>query len=151
MTVKMGAATLPLTGCAACPMSVVRRAGFVSPSGRASAVTWSLRVKPRWGRAAGGSQQGQPFVLAVPGLGQVQRDVPAAVAGGGGGNVDEVAADDSAVGLTVGQNGQGFGGAQQVVRDRDAGQPGRIGGRNPDGRWASGPSVQSAKSCSIIA
>ena len=37
---EMGVATLPLTGSAACPMSLVRRAGFVWPSGRAGAVTW---------------------------------------------------------------------------------------------------------------
>jgi hypothetical protein len=48
-------------------------------------------------------------MFAVPGLGQVQGDVPVAVAGGAGGDVDEVAADGSAAGLGVGEAGQGPG------------------------------------------
>jgi hypothetical protein len=51
------------------------------------------------GRAAGGSEQVQPFVCAVPALGHVQRDVAAAVPGGAGGDVDEVAADGDTAGL----------------------------------------------------
>jgi hypothetical protein len=93
------------------------------PSG---ALTWSGRVRPRW--RAGRRPQGQPLVCAVPGLGQVQPDVPVAVPGGAGGDVDEVAADGGAAGLGVGEAGQGSGGAQRVMRDRGAGQPGRVGG-----------------------
>jgi hypothetical protein len=126
MTVKMGVAALPLTGSAACPMSVIRRAGFGWPSGRAGAVPWSGRSGRGGGRAAGGGEQGLPFVVAVPGFGQVQRDVAVAVPGGAGGDVDEVAADGGAAGLAVGQAGQGPGGAQQVMRDGGAGQPGRV-------------------------
>jgi hypothetical protein len=79
-------------------------------------------------------EQGHPFVLAVPGLGQVQRDVPVAVPGGAGGDVDEVAADGGAAGLAVGEAGQGSGGAQQVVRDGGAGQPGRVRGEDKQGQ-----------------
>jgi len=38
-------------------------------------------------------------MLPVPAFGQVQRDVPAAVPGGAGGDVDEVAADGGAAGF----------------------------------------------------
>jgi len=58
-------------------------------------------------RAAGSGEQGHPFVFAVPGRREVQRDVPAAVPGGPGGDVDQVAADGGAAGLAVGQAGQG--------------------------------------------
>jgi hypothetical protein len=51
--------------------------------------------------------------------------------GGAGGDVDEVTANGGAAGLAIGQADQGPGGAQQVVRDRDAGQPGRVGGEDP--------------------
>jgi hypothetical protein len=43
-------------------------------------------------RAAGRFEQGHPLLFAVPAFGQVQRDVPAAVPGGAGGDVDQVAA-----------------------------------------------------------
>ena len=89
-------------------------------------------------------------MFAVPAFGQVQRDVAVAVPGGAGGDVDQVAADGGAAGLGVGEAGQGAGGAQQVVRDSGAGQPGGVGGEEPDGRCASGPSVTSAKTCSTI-
>ena len=70
-------------------------------------------------------------MFAVPALGQVQCDVAAAVPGGAGGDVDQVAADGGAAGLAVGQAGQRPGGAQQVVRDRGASQPGRVGREDP--------------------
>jgi len=63
----------------------------------------------------------------VPAFGQVQGDVAAAVPGGAGGDVDQVAADGGAAGLAVGQAGQGSGGAQQVVADGGEGQPGGVG------------------------
>ena len=66
-------------------------------------------VRPLLRGAAGGGEQGHPFVLAVPAFGQVQRDVPAAVPGGPGGDVDEVTADGGAAGLAVGTAGQGSG------------------------------------------
>jgi hypothetical protein len=53
----------------------------------------------------------------------MQGDVPAAVAGDAGGDVDEVAAQDGACGFGAGQAGQGAGGAQQVVADGGAGNP----------------------------
>src|SRR5581483_2713904 len=58
-------------------------------------------------RRAGSGAQGHPFVLAVPACGEVEGDVAAAVAGGAGGDVDEVAADGGAAGLAVGEAGQG--------------------------------------------
>jgi len=70
-------------------------------------------------------------VSAVPGFGQVQRDVAVAVPGGPGGDVDEITADGGAAGLAVGEAGQGSCGAQQVMRDGGAGQPGRVGGEDP--------------------
>ena len=57
---------------------------------------WSGRCG---GRAAGGGEQVQPFVLAVPAFGQVQGDVAAAVPGGAGGDGDQVAADGRGPGL----------------------------------------------------
>ena len=48
--------------------------------------------------------------------GQVQDEVPAAVAGGPGGHGDQVAADGGGPGPGVAGPGPGPGGAQQVVR-----------------------------------
>ena len=127
-----GAGVPPLAFSAACPGSW---AGVV---GRVAVAAVGVRTGRGWsgrggGRAAGRFEQGHPFVFAVPGLGQVQGDVPAAVPGGAGGHVDQVAADGGAAGLAVGQAGQGSGGAQQVVRDGGAGQPGRVRGEGPGG------------------
>ncbi len=80
------------------------------------------------GRPGGGLEQVHPFGLAVPVFGQVQGDVPAAVAGGAGGDVDQVAAQGDGSGFGEGEAGQGSGGAQQVVADGGAGQPGGVGG-----------------------
>jgi hypothetical protein len=52
-------------------------------------------VRPELRRAAGGGEQSHPFVFAVPGLGQVQGDMAAAVAGGPGGDVDQAGAQRS--------------------------------------------------------
>ena len=46
-----------------------------------------------------------------------------------------------AAGFREGQAGQRAGGAEQVVRDGGAGQPGGVRGEEPDGRCASGPPV----------
>ena len=86
-------------------------------------------------------------MLAVPAFGEVHGEVAVAVPGGARGDVDEVAADRGASGLGVGEAGQGPGGAQQVAADGGEGEPGGVG-REAAGRWASGPSVQSAKTCS---
>jgi hypothetical protein len=80
------------------------------------------------GRPGGGVEQVHPFGLAVPAVGQVHGEVPVAVAGGAGGDVDEVAAQGGGPGFGAGEAGQGSGGAQQVVADGGAGQPGRVGG-----------------------
>jgi hypothetical protein len=66
------------------------------------------------GWAAGGFEQVHPAGLVVPAFGQVQGDVAAAVAGGAGGDVDEIAAQRDAAGLGAGQPGERSGGAQQV-------------------------------------
>ena len=58
------------------------------------------------GRAAGGFEQVHPFGLAVPVFGQVQGDVASAVAGGPGGDGDEVAAQGGGPGPGEGQAGQ---------------------------------------------
>jgi len=66
--------------------------------------------------------------------------------------VDQVAADSGGAGLAVGEAGQGSGGAQHVyARSRRRSARPRSAGKNPDGRCASGPSVQSAKTCSTTA
>ena len=90
-------------------------------------------------------------MFAVPAFGQVQGEVAAAVAGGAGGDVDEVAADGGAAGFGVAEAGQGAGGAQQVVADGGEASQAALAGNEPEGRWASGPSVQSAKTCSMTA
>ena len=64
----------------------------------------------------------------VPAFGQVHGDVAAAVAGGAGGDVDEVAAQRGTAGFGIGEAGQRPGGAQQVAADGGAGEPGRVGG-----------------------
>ena len=74
-----------------------------------------------------------PFLFAVPAVGQVQGDFAVAVAGGAGGDVDEVAAQGGAAGFGVGEAGQRAGGAQQVVADGGKGKPGGIGGERAIG------------------
>ena len=71
---------------------------------------WSGR---RGGRAAAGVEEVQPFLLTVPGLGQVQGNVAATVPGGAGGDGDQVPADGRGPGLRERQGRQGAGGAQQ--------------------------------------
>jgi len=51
------------------------------------------------GRPGGGLEQVHPFGVAVPSFGQAQGKVPAAVAGGAGGDVDQVAAQGDSPGL----------------------------------------------------
>ena len=83
-------------------------------------------------------EQAGPFLLAVPAFGQVHGEVPAAVAGGPGGHVDEVAAQRGAAGFRAGEAGQGAGGAQQVAADGGTGQPGGVGGERPAGQVGEG-------------
>src|SRR3974377_1959361 len=92
----------------------------------------------RW-RPAGGFEQVHPLLLTVPALGKVQGEVPAAGAGGAGGDVDEVAAQGGTPGFGAGEAGQGPGGAQQVMRDSCAGQPGRVGGERARGQVSQRP------------
>jgi hypothetical protein len=75
-------------------------------------------------------------VRAVPAFGQVHSELAAAVPGGAGGDVDQVAAQGGAPGFTAGQAGQASGGAQQVAADRGERQPGRAGGERA--RWQVG-------------
>ena len=146
-----GVGFLPLACSAACP-------GFLA-RGRGSEVAVAavgVRTGPGWsgrcgGRAAGGVEEVQPFVLAVPAFGQVQGDVAAAVPGDAGGDVDQVAADGGAAGLGEGEAGQGSGGAQQVVRHGRDRQPGGVRGEEPGGQVSQGAVVPSAKTCSTTA
>ena len=87
---------------------------------------WSGRPGP--GRAAGLLEQGPPFGLAVPVFGQVQDQVAAAVAGGAGGDVDQVTPDGGAAGPGVEAGGQAPGGADQVAGDGGQREPGGVGG-----------------------
>ena len=64
--------------------------------------------------------------------GQVQRRL-AGGRGEAGGHVDQVAAQGGAARDGVVAAGEGAGGAQQVVRDHRAGQPGAVGGEQPRG------------------
>jgi hypothetical protein len=81
------------------------------------------------GWAAGGFEQVELFLVVVPVLGEVQGEVAAAVAGGAGRDVDQVAADGGAAGIGEGEAGQGGGGAQQVAGDDGTGQPGGVSGK----------------------
>src|SRR6185312_4655439 len=89
--------------------------------GMRTGLGWSGRAG---GWSAGGFEEAEPLGLTVPAVGQVQGEVPAAVAGGAGGDVDEMAA--------------------QVTQAA-------LAGNAPEGRWARGPSVRSAKTCSTRA
>ena len=103
-------------GLAVCQVAVGRR-------GAVTGLGWSGRGGRR---AAGGFEQAGPFVLAVPAFGQVDGNAPAAVAGGPGGDGDQVAAHRGAAGFRVGVAGQGAGGAQQVAGDRRERHPGGV-------------------------
>jgi hypothetical protein len=74
--------------------------------------------------------QGFPLDLARP----VPRQVQHRLAGRGGEtgrDVDQVAAQGGAAGYGVMTAGEGAGGAQQVVGDHRAGQPGAVRGEQP--------------------
>ena len=47
--------------------------------------------------------------------------------------------------------GECTGGAEQVVGDRRAQDPGELAPKRPEGRWANGPSIRSANTVSMIA
>lgn len=61
-------------------------------------------------------EQAGPFLLAVPAFGRVHGEVGAVVAGGAGGDIDEVAAQGGAAGCGVGEAGQGPGGLARFLR-----------------------------------
>jgi hypothetical protein len=87
---------------------------------------WSGRSR----RRAAGVPEVQPFLLAVPALGQVEGEVSPAVAGGAGGDGDQVAADGRCAGFRVQGAGQGARRADQVLRHGGDDQPGGIGVEN---------------------
>src|SRR6516162_6518031 len=92
----------------------------VGVGGRACRAAWECGPDRGWsgrfrGRAAGVCPQVLPGVLAVVAGGQVEDEVPAAVAGGPGGHGDQVAADGGGACPGVAGPGPGPGGAQQVV------------------------------------
>ena len=71
--------------------------------------------------------------------------------GQAGGDVDQVTAQGGAAGGAVAGAGQGRGGAQQVVCDRRADSQAQLAPKRPDGMWARGPSMRSAKVVSMMA
>ena len=91
----------PLTCCAACPWFRARGrgSGGLAAWGCGPGRGWSGRCG---GRAAGRVPEVEPFLLAVPVFGQVEGEVPSAVAGGAGGDRDQVAADGRGAGLREG-------------------------------------------------
>ena len=109
---------------------------------------WSGRAG---GRSAGSLEAAAPFGLVMPAFGEVEHDVSSAVAGGAGGDRNQVVAQDRDASFRESQAGQGTDGAHQVMGDSGDGQPGGVGGELPGGRWASEPSLRSAKACSTMA
>jgi len=75
--------------------------------------------------------QVQPFLFAVPALGEVEREAASAVAGGAGGDGDQVVADRRPARFREGQAGQRAGRADQVVCHRRDGQPRGVRGEDP--------------------
>ena len=120
--VDEGASVLPLTLCAACPWSAGRGGGRVCRAawGCGPGLGWSGRCG---GRAAGLCPQVLPGLLAVVAGGQVEDEVPAAVACGPGRHGDQVAADGGGPCPGVAGPGARAGGAQQVVRHGGEDEP----------------------------
>ena len=100
------------------------------PSGCGPVPGWSGRCG---GRAASRVPQVQPFLFAVPAFGEVEREAASAVAGGAGGDGDQVAADRRPARFREGQAGQRAGRADQVVCHRRDGQPRGVRGEDPGG------------------
>ena len=72
-------------------------------------------------------------------------------AGQSGGDVDDAAPQRRSAGAGVLVGGEDPGGAQQAVGDRRAQDQAELAPKRPDGRWASGPSIRSANTVSMIA
>lgn len=84
-------ASSPLTGSAACPVFPMRPGWGVAvwPCGSGE-LAGAGRAGGGW-RAAGGVEEGLPFVFAVPAGRELEGDEAAAVPGVAGGDVDQVA------------------------------------------------------------
>ena len=93
---------------------------------------WSGRLG-RW-RAAGGFEQVHPLGLAVPGFGQVQGDFAAAVAGGAGGDVDQVAAQRGAARLAVARLARDPAARSRLWLMAARASQAALAGNEPDGR-----------------
>ena len=121
------------------------------PLGRWDVVTgsggWSGHLG---GQSAGGFEQAHPVLFAVPSCGQVQGDLAAAAAGGTGG--DSVRSRRSVAPLALAQARPASDPAARSRLWLMAAQASQapLAGNEPDGRCASGPSVQSAKTCSAF-
>ena len=89
--------------------------------------------------------------MVVPAFGQVQGEVAAAVAGGAGRDVDEVAADGGAAGPGVGELARAPAARSRLQLMAAQASHAALAAKEPDGRWARGPSFQSAKTCSMMA
>ena len=98
-----------------------------------------------------GLEGAEPGVLPKPCFGQVPCNLVAFAAGGTGGDVEELGADGRATGQRMAGQCQ----AAQRPGHRVGGdgqlQPARIGVEGGRGQVPSGPSIRSAKTCSITA
>src|SRR5262249_19622626 len=92
-------------------------------------------------RRAAGVPEVQPFLPAMPAFGQVEGEVSPAVAGGAGGDVDQVAADGRCAGLRVQGAGQGARRADQVLRHGGDDPPGGIRVENTGRKMSERPVV----------
>jgi hypothetical protein len=71
--------------------------------------------------------------------------------GGAGGDVDEVAAHRGAAGFGAGEAGQRPAARSRLCAMAAHASQAAFAGKRPDGRWATGPSVRSANTCSTWA
>ena len=106
----------PVAGAGSAADVSAVRSGFLS--GSRLAAGWAVRrgdrsglVRPVRGWPAGGFEQVHPLVLAVPVFGEMHGEVAAAVAGGAGGDADEVGAQGGAASFGVCEAGRAAGGA----------------------------------------
>jgi hypothetical protein len=103
------------------------------------------------GWPAGGGEEVQPLLLAVPSVGEVEGDVASAVPGGAGGDRDQVAADVAARALAKGRLARAPAARTRLCAIAAMDSQAAFAAKTPEGMCASGPLVMSAKTCSTIA
>src|SRR5438067_7577085 len=84
-------------------------------------------------------------------MGEARGDMAAAVAGGAGGDVDEVAAQRAPRALAWARLASDPAARSRLQLMAAQASQAALAGNEPVGRWASGPSVQSASTCSTWA